>query len=265
MTALKWLLLVALFGYSAVAVLVYAVQRSMMYPSPDPARISPEQAGFPQAQEVVLDRPDGARIILWHVPPRDGKKVALFFHGNGEVLAWRVPRFRELTADGTGLVAMSFRGYGGSTGHQSEAALIDDGVAAYAFAAERYARDRIVPWGYSLGSGVAVAIASNHSVGRLVLEAPYTSTVDVAAAVFPFLPVRWLMKDTFRSDFRIAQVKVPLLVLHGTRDRVVPMHFGERLYALANEPKRLVRFPDAGHTDLDAYGAMAAARKFLDE
>jgi fermentation-respiration switch protein FrsA (DUF1100 family) len=265
MTVLKWLLFVALFGYGAVILLVYAVQRSMMYPSPDAARISPEQAGFPQAQEVVLDRPDGAKIILWHVPPRDGKKVALFFHGNGEVLAWRVPRFRELTADGTGLVAVSFRGYGGSTGRLSEAALIDDGVAAYAFAAEHYAADRIVPWGYSLGSGVAVAIASTHPVGRLVLEAPYTSTVDVAAAVFPFLPVRWLMKDTFRSDLRIAQVKVPLLVLHGARDRTVPMRFGERLYALANEPKRFVRLPDAGHNDLDLHGAMAATRQFLDE
>jgi fermentation-respiration switch protein FrsA (DUF1100 family) len=264
-TVLKWLLVVALVGYGAVVLLVYTVQRSMMYPSPDAARRSPADAGFPQAQEVLLDRPDGAKVILWHVPPRDGKKVVLFFHGNGEVLTWRVPRFREIVADGTGLVALSFRGYGGSTGAQSEATLIDDGAAAYAFAAERYATDRIVPWGYSLGSGVAVAVAAKHPVDRLVLEAPYSSTVDIAAAAFPFLPVRWLMKDTFRSDLRIAQVKVPLLVLHGARDRVVPMYFGERLYALANEPKRLVRFPDAGHTDLDAYGAMAAARPFLNE
>jgi hypothetical protein len=265
MTAMKWLLLLALVGYAAIVLLVYVAQRGMMYPSPDASRISPTQAGFPQAQEIVLDRPDGARIILWHVPPRDGKKVALFFHGNGEVLAWRVPRFGELTADGTGLVAMSFRGYGGSTRHPSEPALIADGAAAYAFAAERYAKDRIVPWGYSLGSGVAVALAATHPVDRLVLEAPYSSTVDVAAAAFPFLPVRWLMKDTFRSDLRIAQVKVPLLVLHGGRDRVIPLRFGERLYALANEPKRMVRFPDAGHNDLDAYGAMAAARTFLNE
>lgn len=265
MTVLKWLLLVALFGYGAVVMLVYVGQRAMMYPSPDPARITPAAAGFPQAQEVVLDRPDGGRVILWHVPPRDGKKVVLFFHGNGEVLAWRVPRFREITADGTGLVALSFRGYGGSTGSQSEDELIGDGAAAYGFAVDRYAINRIVPWGYSLGSGVAVALAASHSVDRLVLEAPYSSTVDIAAAAFPFLPVRWLMKDTFRSDLRIADVKVPLLVLHGGRDRVVPMHFGERLYALANEPKRLVRFPDAGHTDLDAHGAMSAARTFLNE
>jgi fermentation-respiration switch protein FrsA (DUF1100 family) len=265
MTVLKWLLLVALLGYGAVVMVVYVVQRTMMYPSPDATRISPEQAGFSQAQEIVLDRPDGAKIILWHVPPRDGKKVVLFFHGNGEVLAWRVPRFREIVADGTGLVALSFRGYGGSTGHPNETALIGDGAAAYAFAAERYASDRIVPWGYSLGSGVAVALAASHPVDRMVLEAPYSSIVDVAASVFPYLPVRWLMKDTFRSDLRIAHVKVPLLVLHGGRDRVVPMRFGERLFALAHEPKRLVRFPDAGHNDLDAYGAMAAARPFLNE
>jgi hypothetical protein len=98
-----------------------------------------------------------------------------------------------------------------------------------------------------------------------VLEAAFTSAADVGASVYWFLPVRLLMKDQFRSDQRITHVKAPLLFLHGTKDSVVPLWFGERLFALASEPKRLVRFPGGGHNDLDAYGALAVARPFIAE
>ena len=120
-------------------------------------------------------------------------------------------------------------------------------------------------WGHSLGSGVAVALAAAHPVGKIILAAPFTSTADVAASLFPFVPVRWLMLDQFRSDERIAQVTVPLLVLHGERDAVVPIRFGERLFALAHEPKRFVRFPDGGHDNLDEYGAIVEVQRFLAE
>jgi fermentation-respiration switch protein FrsA (DUF1100 family) len=164
-----------------------------------------------------------------------------------------------------GLVALSYRGYGGSTGSPTEAGLIADAAAAYAFAAAHYPAERIVVWGESLGSGVAVALAATRKFGRLVLEAPFTSAADVGAGVYWFLPVRLLMKDPFHSDARIGKVTAPLLILHGARDNVVPIALGERLYALANEPKRFVRFADGGHEDLDQYGAQAALRPFLAE
>jgi len=97
----------------------------------------------------------------------------------------------------------------------------------------------------------------------MVLEAPFSSAVDIGANVYWFLPVRLLMKDQFRSDLRIARVKAPLLIVHGTQDGVVPIRFGERLFALANEPKRMIRIDRGGHNDLDRYEAMAQARKFL--
>lgn len=263
MIVLKWFGIVAVLGYGGLLAALYLMQRTIMYPAPQAERTAPAVAGFAQAQELVLATADGEKAIAWHVPARPGKPVILFFHGNGEVLAWRVPRFRELVADGTGLIALSFRSYAGSTGTPSEAGLIADGEAAYQFAAAHYSPARIVPWGYSLGSGVAVALAAAHPVGGLILEAPYTSTMDIAAAAFPYLPVRWLLRDRYHSDRRIGDVRAPVLVMHGVKDRVIPIRFGERLYALANEPKRMVRFPDADHVPGDDAGILAAARGFL--
>jgi fermentation-respiration switch protein FrsA (DUF1100 family) len=160
-------------------------------------------------------------------------------------------------------VALSYRGYAGSSGGPSEHGLLSDAAAAYAFTAARYGADRIVLWGFSLGSGVAVALAADRRVGRLILEAPYTSIADIAAAAFPILPVRWLLRDQFHSDERIVRVTAPLLIMHGGGDSTISIAFGERLFALAHEPKQFVRFPEGGHNDLDNYGAIDTARHFI--
>ena len=218
---------------------------------------------MPEAQEVVLDTSDGEKLVAWHVPPRDGKPVVIYFHGNGEIVPWRVKRHRATIANGTGLIALNFRGYGGSTGTPTEEGLHRDADAAYAFAVARYAPERIVLWGHSLGTGVAVRLASEKPVGKVILEAPYTSTVDVAGAMFPIVPVSLLMRDQFHSDRRIAKVTAPLLIMHGTDDPAIPIAFGERLFALAREPKQFVRFPGAGHDNLDDFGAIDTVRQFI--
>jgi len=140
---------------------------------------------------------------------------------------------------------------------------LQDAAAAYALTVVRYSPDRIVAWGFSLGTGVAVALAAAQPVGRLILEAPYTSTADVAASLFWFLPVRLVMRDQLRSDERIVRVKIPLLIIHGGRDPAIPIRFGERLFALANEPKQFVRFPEGGHENLQSFGAIETARRFI--
>ena len=261
MTLLKWLV-ATLVVFGGFVGFMYWAQRSLMY-FPERSRTAPAVAGFAAAEEVLLDTADGEKVIAWHVPPRGERQVVLYFHGNGGSLRYRAERFRALTADGTGLVALSYRGYGGSTGSPTEPGLIADAKAVYAFALARYPAERIALWGESLGSGVAVALAAEHKVARLVLESPFTSAADVGAAVYWFLPVRLLMKDQFRSDKRIRKVHAPVLILHGTRDAVVPFALGERLYGLANKPKRLVRFPGGGHNDLDTFGARAVVRAFL--
>jgi len=262
MSFVKWLLIVGLASYAALVALMYVAQRALMY-FPERLHTSPAEAGLPAAEDIVLDTADGERVIVWHLAPRGEQPVVLYFHGNGGALRYRVDRFRALAADGSGLVALSYRGYGGSSGRPTEAGLIADAAAAYAFASSRYPAERLVLWGESLGSGVAVALAAERPVGRIILEAPFASAVEVGAAAYPFVPVRWLMKDQFRSDLRIEKLTAPVLVLHGERDRVVPIASGERLYALVKSSKQFVRFPFGGHEDLAAYGAIEAARKFM--
>jgi fermentation-respiration switch protein FrsA (DUF1100 family) len=264
MATVKWLFIVSVTGYLAFAALMYFAQRSLMY-FPDRTRTAPAAAGFPQAEEVVLRTADGEQVIVWHVPPRGDTPVVLYFHGNGGALNLRVDRFRKIAAAGVGLVALSYRGYGGSSGTPTEDGLIEDARAAYAFAAERYGASRIALWGESLGTGVAIALATEKPVARLVLDAPYTSALDVARASYPFLPVGLLMKDQFRSDLRIANVKVPVLIMHGEADRIIPIGYGERLYAMIGGEKRLIRFPGGDHVDLDRHGGAEAALKFIKE
>jgi fermentation-respiration switch protein FrsA (DUF1100 family) len=263
MSNLKWLIMYALVGYAAVLALLYVTQRAMQY-FPERFRTAPAAAGLPQAEELVLDTADGERVIVWHVPPRGNKPVALYFHGNGGSLRNRVDRFRALTEDGSGLVALSYRGYGGSTGTPSEAGLIADALAAYAFTSARYGSERIVLWGESLGSGVAVALAAQMPVGYLILQSPFTSAADVGAQKYWFVPVRLMMKDQFRSDLRIGKVAAPVLILHGDRDDIVPIALAERLYGLINAPKRFVRMAGVGHNDVGAQ-AVEAARQFIGE
>jgi fermentation-respiration switch protein FrsA (DUF1100 family) len=263
MTALKWLLIVVSAGYVCGLVVLFLAQRSILFPIPTAERTPPQAAGFPEAQEHVLTTADGERVIVWHVPARPGRPVVLYFHGNGDFLAGFFGRFRDIIADGTGIVALSYRGYAGSSGQPSERGLLQDAAAAYAFTTARYSTDQIVVWGFSLGTGVAVALAADKPVGKLILEAPYTSIADVAASAFWYAPVRLLMRDQFRSDERIARVSAPLLVMHGALDPTIPVAFGERLFALANEPKRLVRLARGGHNDLDDFGALEIARNFI--
>jgi len=262
MGTLKSLLIVAVVGYVALAGAMYVFQRSLMY-FPETVRTAPAAAGFPEAEEIVLDTADGEKILAWYRAPQDGKPTILYFHGNGGSLRLRADRFRKLAADGNGVLAVSYRGYGGSTGEPSEAGLRQDAAAAYAFVAARQPPERIVLYGESLGTGVAVRLAADKPVSRVILDAPFTSAADIAAAVYPFIPVRWLMKDQFRSDLYAPRVQVPVLILHGEQDNVVAIRFGERLLALLAGPKEMVRFRNGNHVDLDSHGAYEAVQRFL--
>jgi len=253
---------VVLCVYVGFATLLYVTQRSLMY-FPETIHTAPAQAGLPEAEEVTLTAADGQHSTVWHVPPSGDKPAILYFHGNGGALRYRVERFGKLIERGIGLIALEYRGYGGNAGSPTESGLIADGEAAYGFAAARYPASQIVLWGESLGSGVAVAIAAEKPVGRVILEAPFTSAAAVAELKYWYLPVRLLMKDQFRSDQRIDKITAPLLILHGVHDRIVPYAMGEYLFDIANKPKYIVRFLDGGHEDLDQNGALIAVGRFL--
>src|SRR5262249_58192310 len=163
---------------------MYGLERNLVYVA-DARRPAPAVAGLLQADEVTLTTVDGEKLIAWHVRPQGSRPVVIYFQGNAGALDLRAGRFKWLTADGTGLLALSYRGYGGSTGKPSETGLINDGMAAYEFATARYAAKRIVLWGESLGTGIAIAVAAERKVGGMILDAPFTSIADVGAAAYP--------------------------------------------------------------------------------
>lgn len=251
-------------AYVAVLGLLYIKQRELLYPR-NPARADIASVDLPGVEEVALAAADGEKLIAWAVPPRDGKPVLLFFHGNAGNFGrlGRQARFRALTSDGTGLFAVNYRGYGGSTGMPSEEGLAQDARAAHAAAAARFGAERLVGYGELLGTGVVLKLAAEQPLKAVILEAPYLSTVAVAEQLYPYVPVALLMHDQFRSDQAVGKVKAPLLFLHGARDGVIPYGQGEALFALANAPKRFVRFPEGRHDNLQAQGSLPQIRRFL--
>lgn len=254
----------ALAAYLAVLGLLYVYQRDLMYPR-NPARAEIPSADLPGIEETTLATSDGERLVAWIVPPREGKPVLLFFHGNAGNFGRgiRQTRFRALTEDGTGLFAVNYRGYGGSTGTPTEEGLLLDARAAYAAAAARFGPERLIGYGESLGTGVVLKLAAEQKLPAVILEAPYLSTASVAQLVYPFVPIALLMKDQFHSDEVIGKVHSPLLVLHGERDSVIPFAQGQALYEMANPPKRFIRFPEGDHENLPAHGSVPEIRRFL--
>lgn len=241
--------------YAVVAVAAFALQRRLMY-FPDPERISPASFNLLGVKERIIDAPDGTRLISWYAPARPGRPTILYFHGNAGNLASRSERIRRYLTRGYGVLMLSYRGYGGSTGSPSERANVADAKLAY----DQLISDGVDPadiivYGESLGSGVAVQVAAANEVGGLVLDAPYTTIVDVAAQAYPYLPVRPFMFDRYESVRYLPDVKAPLLVLHGEADRVIPVEMGKAIYAAANAPKEIATFPRAGHSDHHLYGS----------
>lgn len=261
------LLLGLAVAYVLVGVAGYFGQRKLMY-FPDRARVQPAEVGLADVAERVLKTPDGARVVAWYGKARPGQPTLLYFHGNGGSLAIRAERIRRFMAEGWGVYMMTYRGYGGGTGNPTEVNNVADARLAYgALVLEGVSPSSIILYGESLGTGIATRIAVERSVAGLILDAPYTSIVDVAAQAYPFLPVRMFLTDRYETSKYIANVKVPLLILHGERDGVVPVAMGRELALLANEPKRLVVFPEGGHSNLyiDGNTALDVVRRWIAE
>jgi uncharacterized protein len=254
--------LVAIYALWVVGLAVF--QRRLLY-FPDRRLTHPAEAGMNGVKELRVKTDDGETLVAWHLPPRNGHPLILYFHGNGGALVDRVPRFRMFAASGYGLLAVSYRGYGGSTGSPTQTGLMRDGEAAYREARARgYEYDRIILMGESLGTGVAVALAATHEAAALVLDSPFSSAVDVAAVHYRMLPVRWLMFDQFRSDLAIRDVHIPVLIVHGDEDRVTPINLAKQLFERANEPKAFIGVTGGGHLVLGSPEVFVGVREWID-
>src|SRR5215204_5341603 len=179
------LTLVAAAYISAAAALTLAQRRFIYFPGGELA--DPVASGLSGIDVVRLSMADGTVVTAWHAEAREGKPTLLYFHGNGGALSIRATRFKQILDSGFGLLAASYRGYPGSGGAPSEAALVADGLALFDWLEASGAR--IVLYGESLGTGIAGAVAAERDAEAVILEAPYTAAVDIAAETFPWLPV----------------------------------------------------------------------------
>ena len=238
-------------------------ERQITY-QPNATRTTPAAARLPQVKEQTLRTPDGQRLIVWRLPAQPGRPTILYFHGNGDPLTYRSGRVGSFEAEGYGLYMIAYRGFSGSTGAPTEAAIISDALLAYgALRSEGVAAEDIIIYGESLGTNVALRTALSRPAAALILEAPFTSMVDAWRQFVPLMPVGLLLRDRFDSIGIIDRLKMPLLVMHGERDRLVGFRLGQRLFKAAPEPKRFESFPEAGHMNLYDYNAIAAVRSFI--
>jgi fermentation-respiration switch protein FrsA (DUF1100 family) len=239
-------------AWIAIVLLAWIFQRRMIY-LPLTGSVPPASAFFRDVEECSFETEDGVRLGGWFVPAeRESTGVAvLVFNGNAGDRSFRSPLATVLSRAGLSVMLFDYRGYGGNPGSPSEAGLIADARAARACLLERHGvrPDRVVYFGESLGSAVAIALAAEQPPAALVLRSPFPSMASLGRRHYPFLPVGLLLKDRYASRRRIARVSCPVLVLAGERDAIVPLSESRALYDAAPEPKRLVVIPGADHND----------------
>jgi fermentation-respiration switch protein FrsA (DUF1100 family) len=251
MTVLKWSLACVVVIYVLMISGLAIFQRRLQY-FPDRRLVDPAQAGMSGVEDLRFTTDDGEVLVAWYVPAKDGHPLILYFHGNGGALVDRVPRFLALMASGYGFLAISYRGYGGSTGSPTQKGLMEDGETAYLEARARgYDGDRIVLMGESLGTGVAITLAAMHDAAALVLDSPFSSAAAVTAAHYPIFPVNWLMFE--------------ILFLHGDEDDIIPISLATRLFELANEPKTFLQVSGGKHLVLGLAEVFPRVRAWIDE
>ena len=254
--------------YGGLVAGIYLFQRQLLY---HPATSTPEPAlsHVPDMRAVRLSTDDGLDLLAWYKAPTPGRDLAIYFHGNAGNIGHRGWKARRLIDAGMGVLLVSWRGFGGNRGSPSEDGLMRDARAALAFAIGAGVKPgRVVLYGESLGSGIAVTLAAEQAnsgdpVGAVVLEAPYSSIAEVAQHHYFYIPAKLLIRDKFDSLSRIAAIKAPLLVVHGELDRTIPIRFAKALFARAVEPKQAVWLPNANHNDIYEHGAGEAILSFL--
>jgi fermentation-respiration switch protein FrsA (DUF1100 family) len=251
--------------YVALLIILFIAQRSILY-VPNTQAPSLAEAGVQGLMEAVETRSaDGLRLLAWyHAPPTDSSPVLVYFHGNAGHIGHRADRARPYIDAGFGVLLVEYRGYGGNPGRPTEDGLYADARAAVDFLTQQdVAPDRMVLYGESLGTAVAVQIARERDCAALVLEAPFTSVAAVAQSRYWMFPVRHLVVDKFDSLAKIGTLRCPLFVMHGEADGVVPIRFGRQLYEAAKEPKESKWFAAGTHVNFDELGGPAAVLGFL--
>ena len=237
---------------AAVLALIWTAQRRLIY-FPADGVPPPGEIGLTGVEPVTFETTDGIELRGWFLAASASspRVTVLVFNGNAGNRAYRAPLAAALQRHGLQVLLVDYRGYGGNPGTPTEDGLALDGRAARAYLAGRPDVDasRLVYFGESLGTAVAVGLAAEYPPAALVLRSPFTSLTDVGRHHYPFLPVRLLLRDRFAAIDQIQRTRAPLLVIAGGHDRIVPIEYSRRLYDAAVAPKTLLVLPNADHND----------------
>ena len=242
-------------GYAVLVALGWLFQERLAFPAPRAPVPDPKRLGIANGERIEVVTQDGTRLAGWYLPPAlhrppPPSPALLWFYGNGENIASLAPILRDFQPREAALLVVDYPGYGGSEGRATEAALYAAADAAYAALAARPQVDpgRIYVYGRSLGSAVAIYTAAHHPVAGLILESPFTSAADMARRHYALVP-RFLLRLSLDNLSAITQVRCPILLFHGTADRLVPTAMGMRVAAAASGPVEVVLIQNAGHND----------------
>lgn len=253
-----------LVAYAVLVILAWLFQERLAFPAPRSPVPDPRRVGVANGERIELVMRDGTNLAGWYLAPEAGGSVAvaspalLWFYGNGENIASIWPILRDLQPPGSALLVADYPGYGGSGGRTTEVGIYEAADVAYAALAGRPGVDprRIYVYGRSLGSAPATWVATRHPVAGLVLESPFTSAADMARHAYAILP-RFILRLKLDNLARIKQVRCPVLLFHGTADRLVPTAMGLELAAAATAPVEVVLIQGSGHNETYALGDTA--------
>jgi uncharacterized protein len=245
---MKFLFLFLFVGLLVVVYVRYVEYRSLFFPFREIA-ITPASAGLP-FEDVAFTAADGTRLSAWFIPASEAAYTVLFFHGNGGNISHRIDKVDIFHGLGLNVCILDYRGYGKSSGKPSEAGLYVDAQAAYGYLvlSRKVRPERIVIYGESLGGAVAVDLASHKPAAALIVDSSFTSSADMAQALYPFVP-SFLFASRFDSGRKITGVTVPKLFIHSANDEIVPFALGLRLFEKAPQPKEFLRILGSHNTN----------------
>lgn len=256
-----------LVAYLFIILGMMFLERWLVYPAP-PRSAGDWKASWLRHEDVWFQSADGTKLHGWFVPHDNPKRAILYCHGNGEHIAYNAELAAHLRDNlQASIFLFDYRGYGQSDGRPSEAGCIADGRAAQHWLANRLgiAPSDIVLMGRSLGGAVAIALASEEGAKALIVETSFSALPDVAAALYPWLPVRWVMKNRYDSMSRIEKYTGPYHQSHGTADTLVPIAMGRQLFErAASANKNWLEFPGSGHNDAWPESYYSQLARFLD-
>ena len=231
------LILIIFLIYSSVLVFLYFYQRNLLY-HPNENNYSGDKISV-DIKKVKITTSDNIELLGWyHEKNPKNYKTLVFFHGNAGSLENRIHKLNHFQDMDINFLIIAWRGFSGNNGKPSEEGLYEDGRSTIDWLIKNGIRkEDIILYGESLGTGVATYLAQNKNFAGIILETPFTSMVDAAKKFYPYIPVNLILKDKFENSKKIKNIKIPILIMHGEADQIVPFSMGKKIFEMANEPK----------------------------